>query len=306
MSDISMVAAEAQKLNLDMVWDAPLSRYNTFKVGGNARLLVEINSEQAAERILASARSSDVPFFVLGNGSNVIPSDDGYDGVILHIGHGMSDVSFDEDESVITAQSGAMLSSVCKLALDNSLTGMEFAYGIPGSVGGAVYMNAGAYGGEVADVIESCRAIDESGHIVTLTREDMQLSYRHSVFCGGGYIILSARFALHKGERDAIRVRMDELMEKRRSKQPLEYPSAGSTFKRPEGSYASLLIEQCGLKGLSVGGAQVSKKHSGFIINTGNATCKDIVELIDKVRADVYAKTGYMLEAEPVFLKNND
>ena len=206
--------------------------------------------------------------------------------------------------NIVTAGAGASLISVCKRALDNSLAGMEFAYGIPGTVGGGVYMNAGAYGGEIKDILKYAEAVDrETGEVRRFTAQEAQLSYRKSIFMDNGYIITSAVFELSQGDPAEIKAKMNELMEKRISKQPLDFPSAGSTFKRPEGSFASLLIDQCGLKGLSVGGAQVSTKHSGFVINTGNATSADIFALIEKVKEIVFEKTGYRLECEPVILK---
>ncbi len=295
------IAQIAEKLNCPIQKNVPLKNLTTFKTGGNAEMIVKISSENTLAEIIREINNDNEKFFVLGKGSNIIADDNGYDGIIIMPGEEMSEITL--SGKVITAGAGASLITVCRKALDNSLTGLEFAYGIPGSVGGAVYMNAGAYGGEIKDVIVSVRAADPvSGEIKTFTKNEMDMSYRHSIFSENKFIITEAVFELEIGEKNEIESKMNELMEKRRSKQPLEYPSAGSTFKRPEGSYASLLIEQCGLKGLSVGGAEVSTKHSGFIINKGNASSSDILTLIQKVQDEVFEKTGYKLETEPLIL----
>ena len=208
-----------------------------------------------------------------------------------------------DSDDIIECEAGASLAAVCNVALENSLTGLEFAYGIPGSVGGAVFMNAGAYGGEMKDVLLSCRYIDENGKIKELPLEKMELSYRHSFFSERELCITSVKMRLQKGERDKIKDRMDTLMERRRDKQPLEYPSAGSTFKRPEGDFAARLIEVCGLKGTSCGGAEVSTKHSGFVINKGNATFKDVMGVVDTVKQKVKEQTGVTLECEVLIME---
>ena len=218
------------------------------------------------------------------------------------VGKDHSDIS--QNGNVLTCQSGASLSKICLYALENSLSGLEFAYGIPGTLGGAVFMNAGAYGGEMKDVITSVKAMDRQGNIKTYLPDELELSYRRSRFTNSGEIILSADIRLENGDKTEIKAKMDKLTEQRRSKQPLEFPSAGSTFKRPEGSYASLLIEQCGLKGVHVGDAEVSTKHSGFIINKGNADFSQLMELIDVVKNTVKEKTGYVLECEPLIISD--
>lgn len=305
MTYITAVAGLAEQLGQTVKYNRTLKEYTTFKVGGNASVVIELSDAAAACRLFSDINRRGLPCYILGKGSNVIADDNGYSGIILHIGNGMSQIFLDEsdkDGETVVCESGVSLSSLCRFALEHSLGGLEFAWGIPGSVGGAVYMNAGAYGGEIKDVIESCTAADRNGNAVKLSAEDMKLGYRSSMFESGEFLILSAAFRLKKCDAGEIRAKMDELIEKRRLRQPLEYPSAGSAFKRPAGSYASLLIDQCGLKGLSVGGAQVSTKHSGFIINTGGATSADILSLAEQVRERVKAETGYILELEPKLL----
>lgn len=293
----------AEELKLKILYNEPLEIYTTFKVGGSCSCIIIPSDAKSCGKLAAELKRQGEPFFVLGRGSNVIADDEGYNGTVLLIGEDMADISV--DGNVVHAGAGASLISVCKKALESSLSGLEFAYGIPGTVGGGVYMNAGAYGGEIKDILKYAEAVDTaSGEMIRFSAEEAQLGYRKSIFMNGKYIITSAAFELKAGDSDEISSRMNELMKKRISKQPLEFPSAGSTFKRPEGSYASLLIDQCGLKGMSVGGAQISEKHSGFVINTGNASSADIFALIERVRSIVYEKTGYKLECEPVILKN--
>ncbi len=289
------------KLNCSYTESCSLKSYTSFKIGGNCSLLIDVSSGEATSELVKYLRENDVKYTVIGRGSNLIVADEGYDGVVLHFGNGISDVEI--SGNIIKAGSGASLAEVCKKAQQAGLSGMENLYGIPGSVGGGLYMNAGAYGSEMKDVVVSAEYIDESGNICEITRDEMELSYRHSIFSQRNCIITSVTFELTQGNCEKIKEAMAECMQKRVSKQPLEYPSAGSTFKRPEGSYASLLIEQCGLKGMSVGGAQVSEKHSGFVINTGGATCSDVLELCEKVAEIVKEKTGYSLELEPIIIK---
>ncbi len=278
-----------------------LSSHTTFRIGGECTLLIDVNSAECAAELVKYLRTNGTKYTVLGKGSNIIASDKGYDGVILRIGSEFSDIS--AEGTTIRAEAGASLAAVCRKAQENGLSGMENLYGIPGAVGGGLYMNAGAYGSEMKDVVVSAEYVNENGDICTMSAEDMKLSYRHSVFSENNFIITSVTFSLTEGDSEAIKEAMTECMKKRSSKQPLEYPSAGSTFKRPEGSYASLLIEQCGLKGMSVGGAEVSIKHSGFVINKGGATCEDVLELCRRVREIVLEKTGYSLELEPIILE---
>ncbi|MBQ7046495.1 MAG: UDP-N-acetylmuramate dehydrogenase [Oscillospiraceae bacterium] len=302
MPYIEKLSALCNDYGCEIKTDEPLYPHTTFRIGGKCRALVAINSTEALLKISDYLISENIRYFVLGRGSNVIVSDEGFDGVILLLSKSFSEIRLLNDTDIYCT-AGASLRDVCLVALENSLEGMEFAFGIPGTCGGALFMNAGAYGGEIKDIIASAHYL-ENGEIHEIKAEDMDLSYRHSVFAENtDRIITDMVFRLKKGDKSEIKARMDDFMERRRSKQPLEYPSAGSTFKRPEGSFASLLIDQCGLKGMSVGDAQVSEKHSGFVINKGNATCRDVLELCDKVRYIVLEKTGYTLELEPLVLK---
>ena len=294
------IISKAEELGCKYELNTPMKNYVTMKVGGNADSLVKVNSSDSIKQLVSLAKSEDVPYFVVGNGSNIIVNDNGIKGVVILIHNDFASVTCDDE--YIECDAGLPLSKLCKVALDNSLTGLEFAWGIPGSVGGAVYMNAGAYGGEICQVICECEYLDSDLEIKTVKVEDMDLSYRHSMFTDTDKIILKAKFKLSKGNKEEIEALMNKNMTARKTKQPLEYPSSGSTFKRPEGSYASKLIEECGLKGLTVGGAQVSEKHSGFVINIGDATCEDLVNLIALIRQIVYDKTGFILEEEVKFL----
>lgn len=299
---LDILLKEADELGCKVVRDAKLKKYTTFKTGGAVPCLFELDSEEKCVKLISTAARLGLPYYILGNGSNIIADDRGVDAVVFRLNGGRISC----ENGVISCFAGVKLTALCNFALDKGLGGLEFAYGIPGSVGGAVYMNAGAYGGEIKDVILSVRAMDKEGNIHVFDRDELGLSYRKSVFMDNGHIILSADFALSESDRVYIKLKMEELMEKRRSKQPLEYPSAGSTFKRPEGSFASLLIEQCGLKGFSVGGAQVSEKHSGFVINKDNAKFDDIIELMRAVRKKVKDETGYTLECEPVIISDRE
>lgn len=283
--------------------EEPLKNHTTFRIGGKCRIAVFINSEESLLSLLEFCRTSGTKYAVIGNGSNIIADDDYYDGAVIIIGNDFSSVNYIRD-GLIECEAGLMLNRLCITARDEGYTGLEFAYGIPGTVGGALYMNAGAYGGEMKDVVVSADYIDTDGSIKTISAENMDLSYRHSAFMNSGRVILRVRVKLQKGSAADIDRRMDELIAKRRDKQPLNYPSAGSTFKRPgEGVYAAALIEQCGLKGFSVGDAQVSEKHSGFVINKGNASFDDIMSLVEQVREKVKNDTSYELELEPEILK---
>lgn len=276
--------------------DEPMSRHTTFRIGGNADYFVKPGNADEVAAVIVVCREYNIPYFILGNGSNLLVSDDGYRGMIINIMDNMDSVTV--DGRIITAQAGAMLVRVSVMARDNALTGLEFASGIPGTIGGAVYMNAGAYGGEMKNVVKTVRAIDEYGRIYELDSEKMDFSYRHSIVEERKLIVLEVALELEHGSREAIDDRMKELAEARRSKQPLEYPSAGSTFKRPEGYFAGKLIMDAGLRGYSVGGAQVAEKHCGFVINKGGATASDVVELIRDVQHDVDDKFGVTLEPE--------
>ncbi len=279
--------------------DEPMSRHTTFRVGGPADFLVAPD-EATLPGVVAYCRDGGIPCLIIGNGSNLLCGDGGIRGVVVEIGKAMSAVEV--DGCTIKAGAGALLSSVAAQAAKRGLAGMEFASGIPGSTGGAVVMNAGAYGGEMRDIVKSVAAMDLDGEVKNIPAGELELSYRHSVIPEKGYVVLSVTYALQKGRMEDIQARMDELKEKRIAKQPLEYPSAGSTFKRPEGYFAGKLIEDAGLKGYSVGGARVSEKHSGFVINAGNATAADVRALMSHVQETVMEKFGVWLEPEVKFV----
>lgn len=275
----------------------PMARHTTLRVGGPAEILFSPASEKQLLFAVEAARSAGVPARIIGNGSNLLVLDGGLPGLTIRLGETFSEVSV--DGSRITAQAGALLSRVAAAARDASLTGLEFASGIPGSVGGGMAMNAGAYGGQLSDVFESCRALDpETGIISALGPAEMALGYRESAALSRGLIVTEATFRLTAGEREAIQARMDDLNARRRDKQPLSLPSAGSTFKRPEGYFAGALIEQAGLKGLRVGGASVSEKHAGFVVNDAGATAGDVLALIRLIQARVFEHSGVRLEPE--------
>ncbi len=305
MLNLDALAAQCRQYNADFAADEPLSRHTTFRVGGNCRAFLTVKDSGSAERILQYLRQNAVPFRLIGRGSNLLVPDTGYPGVVLVLGGQLAEVSepSEADSEVIVCGAGASLKNLCLAALSRGLTGLEFAYGIPGTVGGAVYMNAGAYDGEMSQVLESVTVLNGDGSRETLPAEALSLSYRHSIFMERkDALILEAAVRLKKGDPAAIRARMQELLARRQEKQPLEYPSAGSTFKRPAGSYASLLIDQCGLKGYRVGGAQVSEKHAGFVVNRGGATYADIMAVCRHVQETVRSQTGYELELEPEIL----
>ena len=292
---ISLKSKLLQKCpDMPLLEQESMSRHTTFHVGGPVSLMAFPQSaEQAALAVQIAAEEGIRPVF-LGNGSNLLVPDAGFDAFVIKTTNGLCHASV--DGTVITAESGILLARLAVLARDHGLTGLEFAHGIPGSLGGAVTMNAGAYDGEMAQVITEVTYLTAAGQVEATDRFDF--SYRHSAFSDGSRMILSAKMQLESGEKEAIRARMEELMERRKSKQPLEWPSAGSTFKRPQGYFAAALIDQCGLKGFSVGGAQVSEKHAGFVINKGGATCSDILTLMEQVRQRVYDATGVTLEPE--------
>ncbi len=274
----------------------PLAAHCTFKIGGPARLFVQPADRAQLCRAIALCKAQNTRYYLLGNGSNILFADEGYDGAVLDIS-AMQD-TVEVCGTVLTAGAGVRLSALCKTALAHGLTGLEFAYGIPGTVGGAVYMNAGAYGGEMKDVLTTVQYLTAAGEVQQAAASALDLRYRHSIFEENGGCILSAQFTLTPGEPDAIRARMEELMAKRLDKQPLDKPSAGSTFKRPAGAFAAALIDQCGLRGYRHGGAAISDKHCGFVVNLGGASCADVLALCEQVRAIVKEKTGYDLEKE--------
>ena len=301
MINIDELTELCDELGCRIISECALSEYVTFRFGGPCRALVSVNSTDSAARLLRYLKDSGVKYGVLGRGSNVIVPDEGFDGVILLFGSDFANIEL--SGTVMTCQAGALLASACVHAQQAGLSGMENLFGIPGTIGGALYMNAGAYGSEIADIVVSAEYIDSDCNVRRIERADMDLSYRHSIFSDTDCVITSVTLALTEGDADAVKAAMTECMSKRSAKQPLDHPSAGSTFKRPQGSYASLLIEQCGLKGMTCGGAMVSEKHSGFVINKGYATCADVLELCGKIQSIVKEKTGYQLELEPVILR---
>lgn len=276
--------------------EEPMSRHTSFQIGGPAEIFVQPATGDEVRQAICLAKEEQIPFFVVGNGSNLLVSDDGFRGMIVQIGRNLQEISV--EDNVIYAQAGALLSRVARTALEHGLTGMEFAAGIPGSLGGAVAMNAGAYGGEMKDILTDAEVLTPDGEIKILSLEELDLSYRHSCIFDEDYIVLSVHLQLEQGDTTVIRNRMDELARARREKQPLEYPSAGSTFKRPEGYFAGALIQDAGLKGYTVGGAQVSEKHSGFVVNRGGATAEEVLFLIKQVQKKVKSRFGVTMEPE--------
>ncbi len=280
----------------NVLLNEPMKNHTSFRTGGAADIFVSPDGKDSLKEIIKLFSENNIPFYIFGNGSNMLVSDRGIEGAVIHMGSGFSSTEVNGNE--ITAGAGVLLSSVAGTALENSLTGFEFASGIPGSFGGAVFMNAGAYGSEIKNVIKSVIVLDESLQIKELSKDEAELGYRSSIFQKKNYIILGGTIVLEKGNKDEILSEMTELNAKRREKQPLNFASAGSTFKRPEGYFAGKLIEDSGLKGKTIGGAQVSEKHAGFIVNTGNATTDDIINLIDFCQKTVYEKFGVMIEPE--------
>ncbi len=276
--------------------EEPMSKHTTFRVGGPADFFVCANSIKEVQDVVALCKKEEMPYYILGNGSNLLVGDRGYRGVIIQIAKDMSDIRI--EGNVIRAQAGALLSRIGNKALEAALAGFEFAAGIPGTLGGAVVMNAGAYGGELKDVLVDVTVLNQEGKIEVLLQEELALGYRTSIIADKGYVVLEATLRLEEGDKDNIKKRMDELKEQRVTKQPLEYPSAGSTFKRPEGYFAGKLIQDAGLRGFQVGGAKVSEKHCGFVINAGGATATDIIELMRQVTEKVQETFGVTLEPE--------
>ena len=273
-----------------------MSAHTTFKIGGPADVFITVRDTDELCAAVKACRENSVPLMILGKGSNLLVSDAGIEGAVITLDGAFKELTVDGD--TVTSGAGVALSKLCTTALENGLAGLEFAYGIPGTVGGAVYMNAGAYGGETKDVCIEATYLRPDGEIGVYTNAELDFSYRHSIFKENDNIILFAKYKLTPVDPAAIKARMDDFLNRRRTKQPLDYPSAGSVFKRPPGAFAGTLIEQCGLKGKTVGGAQVSEKHAGFIINVGGAVCDDVMNLVKLVQDTVKAETGYTLECE--------
>lgn len=278
----------------------PMRKHTTFRIGGPADFYLCPHSAKEIQKAVAICREEELPYFILGNGSNLLVSDQGYRGVVIQLWKNVSDILVEGCR--IRAKAGASLAKIAGEALEEGLTGMEFAAGIPGTLGGAVVMNAGAYGGEMKDILQEVLVMDEQGEIFTLKKEELHLGYRTSIIKEKGYIVLAAALELKPGDRKEIKEKMDELKQRRVEKQPLDMPSAGSTFKRPEGYFAGKLIMDAGLRGFSVGGAQISEKHCGFVVNTGKATANDVLTLIREVQKRVRDKFGVELETEVKFL----
>ncbi len=294
------LASLCKEKEIPVLWEEPMKHYTSFQIGGPASAVCIPKNREQLSCLLSFLRKMQINHWFVGNGSNLLISDEGLKGVVI-----LLDSDFDEEilisNTILETPAGKKLSSVCAAACRAELTGLEFAWGIPGSVGGAVYMNAGAYGGEMKDRLIWVEYLDLDGNIQRVPAEKLNLSYRHSCFMEQEYqgvCIIRAAFSLEKGEQAAIQAEMDRIIGQRKEKQPLDLPSAGSTFKRPQGAYAAQLIDQCGLRGFTVGGAQVSTKHTGFVVNIGGATCQDVLELARQVKECVKEKTGFELEME--------
>ncbi len=297
MEQIDQLAQIAAQSGCMVCRDEPMSRHTTFKIGGPADLFIKVFTLSAIQQLYQAAYERSIPLLVVGNGSNMLVSDSGIRGAVVTLAGEFSEIRLTED-TVIECGAGATLASLCNFAKEHSLTGLEFAWGIPGAAGGAAFMNAGAYGGEMENVLTGCTHVSQKGELGGFKGDELKLGYRHSVYSETGETILSLTLQLEKGRKDQIGRAMDELFQRRKSKQPLELPSAGSVFKRPQGHFAGTLIEECGLKGARVGGAMVSEKHAGFIVNAGGATCKDVLELIEYIKKTVFERTGVTLECE--------
>ena len=297
--DYSVFTEFCKQAGIDVKLNEPMKNHNGFKTGGSADIFITLGDRELLCALVETANSLEIPLFILGKGSNLLVSDNGIEGAVVSLAK-MDEITIDGE--TVTAKAGTSLTALCVAVANQGLSGLEFAYGIPGSVGGALYMNAGAYGGEMADVVFDARFVTQNGQVGTIEKEDMNLGYRTSCFKQNGNIITDVTFKLKKGDKDEIWEKMNTLMGKRKEKQPLEYPSAGSTFKRPEGYFAGALIEENGFKGKGVGGAQVSEKHAGFVINKSGATTKDILDLMKKIQETVLEKNGVKLEPEVIFV----
>ena len=286
-----------QMADIDLKQGEPMCRHTTFQIGGPVAVMAFPNSPEQVGEILKIARRYEITPMILGAGSNILAPDAGLDTVVIELRTAMNRVE-ERSKGEFEAQAGAAMARLATFAMERGYTGLEFAHGIPGTVGGGVYMNAGAYGGEMCQVVTGVTAMDRAGNLLDIPADKLELSYRHSRFMNEDLVILSVRVKLEKGDREEIRAKMSELMTRRRTSQPLELPSAGSTFKRPATGYAAAMIEAAGLKGLRVGDAQVSEKHAGFVVNRGRATCKDVLRLMEQVQDRVEQDTGVRLEPE--------
>lgn len=296
MEQMQALCQALKEASIDFLCEEPLSKHTSFRIGGPVKVFCTPADAGQMARAAELCRTYGVRSYILGKGSNVLFADTGFDGAVLSTGAMTGRPRF--EENTVHADAGLGLNTLCKAVAARGLSGLEFAFGIPGSVGGAVYMNAGAYGGEMRDVLAGVTFLDESGAVRTLPAEKLELGYRTSVFERTGWCVLSAELRLSPGRKEEIEAAMQELMGRRVEKQPLDYPSAGSAFKRPQGAFAGALIQQCGLRGARVGGAAISEKHCGFIVNLGGATCADVLALADLVCKTVKEQTGYLLEKE--------
>lgn len=284
------------KIASSVKFDEPMKLHTTFKIGGPADVFVEAQNTDEIIALIEYCKQNSIPYMIMGNGSNMLVGDRGIRGVVIQIGKAMNNITIDKE--TVTAQAGVLMSTLANAILKAELSGFETLSGIPGTLGGGIYMNAGAYGGELKDVIDTVTYIDESGEIITKPNEELDLSYRHSMFETGEYVILSAVLKLKKGSYEEIKAAMQDYNKRRSDKQPISMPSAGSTFKRPEGYFAGKLIQDSGLMGYSIGGAQVSEKHAGFVVNKGGATAADVLALIKHIQDTVEEKFGVCLEPE--------
>ena len=284
----------------DILTEEPMSRHTTFRIGGEAACFIRISSEEQLHKLIPYFENVGVEYFVLGKGSNLLVGDKGYPGVILQISDACQQIEAEENR--LQVQAGAALSKVALFAMERGLEGLEFAAGIPGTVGGGVVMNAGAYGGEMKQVVESVRVLSSEGEILTLDNDTMEFGYRTSIIRNRNFTVLSVTFRLREGNREEIRARIEDFQKRRMEKQPLNYPSAGSTFKRPEGYFAGKLIMDAGLRGFQIGDARVSDKHCGFVVNVGKATARDVTDVIEEVQERVRERFGVSLEREVIYL----
>lgn len=301
MNDFNGIIDFLKDNGIDFLENEPMKLHTTFRIGGNARIFVTAKTQEDVKKTVIFSRENAVALYTVGNGSNLLVSDRGIQGLVMRLCGEFEGIKM-LDEETVEAGAGVSLASLCKFALSKELSGLEFAYGIPGTVGGAAFMNAGAYGGEMKDVVSVCRHIAPNGEVGSLCGEKLRFGYRKSAYGENNCIITSVIFRLNRGVGAQIKEKMDDFLERRRSKQPLDYPSAGSVFRRPEGYFAGALIEQSGLKGKRVGGAEVSQKHAGFIINTGNASCEDVKSLISICQNTVKDNFGVQLETEIKFI----
>ena len=297
MKTLDILKDVLKECKCEVMQNEPMSKHTSFKIGGCAEVFIVPHDIDSLKKIVLCCKKNNIRTTVIGNGTNLLVSDSGIKGAVIKIGKGFDEIYLDSEQNIICG-AGVSLSKLCAFALENELSGLEFAWGIPGNAGGAAFMNAGAYGGEMSNVLESVSHIDELGDEGSFSQNQLDLSYRHSVYTGKNFIITSLRLKLKKAVKSDIKEKMDDFMQRRQDKQPLDMPSAGSVFKRPEGHFAGELIDSCNLKGYQIGGAQVSGKHSGFIVNAGSATCNDVTDLIRHIKEAVHKKHGIMLECE--------